>query len=83
MKEEDFYIDRKVSIWIREKFTIKGKSKEIRKKRILEIAETSDFKDEEFNERETLYETEEYCLNNEKKEIYEIFNEKDEMIYEN
>lgn len=56
-KEFDFYIDRKVTIWVREQHTIEAENEEAAKKEMIEA-----FKDnmcsESFNEQEHLYDTE-------------------------
>ena len=53
----DFYLDRKVTIWVREQHSIEAESKEEAKKEMIEA-----FKDnlcsESFNEQEWLYDTE-------------------------
>ncbi len=53
----DFYIDRKVTIWVREQHSIEAESEEAAKKEMIE-AFKDNFCSESFDEQEWLYDTE-------------------------
>ena len=53
----DFYIDRKVTIWVREQHSIEAESEEEAKKEMIE-AFKDNFCSESFDEQEWLYDTE-------------------------
>lgn len=56
-KEFDFYIDRKVTIWIREQHTIEAENEEAAKKEMIESFHNN-MCYESFDEQEWLYDTE-------------------------
>ena len=53
----NFYLDRKVTIWVREQHSIEAESEEEAKKEMIE-AFKDNFCSESFNEQEWLYDTE-------------------------
>ena len=59
----DCYIDRKVTLWMRDKYRIVTHSKEAAINRLKQLAKEPDYDTEsEFIECETLFDTEEPCV---------------------
>lgn len=58
-KEYQFYIDRKVTIWVREYHTIKSENEESAKKEMVELFHNNKC-EETFEVQEYLYDTEDY-----------------------
>lgn len=93
MENFKFYLDRKITIWQRDHFTINAKSIEDATKRVKEEAsilkeEYSDIMIEgdsvEHNQSEFIFETEEFMFPEENKApTIEIYTEDGECIYEN
>lgn len=58
-QEFDFYVDRKITIWVREHHTIEAENEEAAKKEMIKSFH-DDLCSESFNEQEHLYDTENY-----------------------
>ena len=58
-QEFDFYIDRKITIWVREHHTIEAENEEAAKKEMIESF-NDNMCSESFNEQEHLYDTENF-----------------------
>lgn len=54
--EFDFYIDRKMTVWVREYHTVKADTLDEAKKKMVESFDKDDY-DDTFYEQETLYDT--------------------------
>ena len=78
--EYQYHIDRKVTMWVRDKYTVKADSKEDADRIIKAIADGSDDDDRDFFfERENLYDTQEDLG---KVEVFDDnVREYDKMIY--
>jgi hypothetical protein len=74
----DCYIDRKVTIWIRDKYRIAAETEERAIERLKELSANPTYEEPEFIECETLFDTEEGVLQdgtnaNEEKYVQNLF----------